>query len=141
MFNAQPYLNIINELKSMLKIPVIYNGGIKSPEDALFYQKKTGCEVLMIGQATIGNPWIFKQIKDLFQNGSYSLPTIKERKEIILKHSELVKKYYGDRGFVIFRPQLAAYLRGLSNSAELRFQAVRINSLEDVKNILSKIKA
>jgi len=138
MFHAQPDWKIIKELKSILKIPIIYNGGIKTPEDALFYQEKTGCETLMIGQAAIGNPWIFKQIKDFFQTGKYSLPTLKEKKEIILKHSELIQKYYGEKGFIVFRPQLASYLKGLPNSAELRFQAVRINSLKDVKNILEK---
>jgi len=138
MFHAQPDWEIIQELKSILKIPIIYNGGIKTPEDALFYQEKTGCETLMIGQAAIGNPWIFKQTKDFFKTGKYSPPTLKEKKKIIIRHSELIQKYYGEKGFIVFRPQLAAYLKGLSNSAELRFQAVRINSLKDVKNILEK---
>jgi len=138
MFHAKPNWKIIKELKSILKIPIIYNGGIKTPEDALFYQEKTGCETLMIGQAAIGNPWIFKQIKDFFQTGKYPLPTLEEKKKIISKHAKLIQKYYGEKGFIVFRPQLATYLKGLPNSAELRSQAVRINSLKDVKNILEK---
>jgi tRNA-dihydrouridine synthase len=130
---------IVKKLSALLNIPIIYNGGIKTPADAKFYFEKTGCTTLMIGQAAIGNPWIFREIKEFFKSGNFSVPTQSEKKKIILKHAKLVKKYYGERGFVTFRPQLAAYLRGHSRAAELRARAVRITSLEDVKNILKEI--
>ena len=137
MFHAKPDWKIIKELKTILKIPIIYNGGIKTPPDAKFYFDKTGCNTLMIGQAAIGNPWIFREIKEFFETGKFSLPTPAEKKKIILKHAKLIKKYYGDKGFITFRPQLAAYLKGYPNASELRHQAVRINKLEDVKKIIS----
>ncbi|MDX9913011.1 MAG: tRNA-dihydrouridine synthase family protein, partial [Candidatus Moranbacteria bacterium] len=112
MFHAEPDWKIIKKLTTLLKIPIIYNGGIKTPEDAKFYFDKTGCNTLMIGQAAIGNPWIFREIKEFFNSNKFTPPTLAEKKEIVLKHAKLVKKYYGDRGFVTFRPQLAAYLKG-----------------------------
>ena len=139
MFHAQPNWEIVKKLKNILTIPIIYNGGIKTPGDAKFYFDKTGCSTLMIGQAAIGNPWIFREIKDFFETGNFTPPTLAEKKEIILKHAKLVKKYYGERGFVEFRPQLAAYLKGHPNAAQLRHQAVRINSLEDFKEILKEM--
>lgn len=140
MFHSQPDWEIIVKLKNILNIPIIYNGGIKTPQDAKFYFDKTGCDTLMIGQASIGNPWIFKQIKDFFNSEKFEIPTIKERKDIILKHAGLIKKYYGEKSFVPFRPQLAAYLKGLPNSSELRSKAVQIKNLKDIKNILTSIK-
>ena len=139
MFHAKPDWEIIKKLKSILKIPIIYNGGIKTPEDAKFYFDKTDCTTLMIGQAAIGNPWIFREIKEFFIYSKSTPPTGEEKKKIILKHAKLVKKYYGEKGFVTFRPQLAAYLKGHSKAAILRHKAVQINSLEDVQKVLNEI--
>ena len=139
MFHAKPNWEVIKKLTTLLKIPIIYNGGIKTPDDAKFYFDKTGCNTLMIGRAAIGNPWIFREIKKYFESGKFNLPTEEEKKKIILRHAELVKKYYGDRGFVTFRPQIAAYLKGHPRAAELRHKAVRINTLADVQGILKEM--
>jgi tRNA-dihydrouridine synthase B len=139
MFHEEPNWKIVKKLTTLLKIPIIYNGGIKTPADAKFYFDKTGCTTLMIGQAAIGNPWIFREIKEFFKTGKLTSPTLAEKKKIILKHAKLIKKYYGDRGFVTFRPQLAAYLKGHTDASELRQRAVRINKLEDIGEILKKM--
>lgn len=139
MFHTEPEWEIVKKLTTLLTIPIIYNGGIKTPADAKFYFDKTGCATLMIGQAAIGNPWIFRAIKEFFKNGKFSSPTPEEKKSIILKHAQLVKKYYGEKGFVTFRPQFAAYLKGHVHAAELRQKAVRINTLKDVQEILKEM--
>lgn len=137
MFYAEPDWKIVKKLKNILTIPIIYNGGIKTPFDAKFYFDKTGCDTLMIGQVAIGNPWIFREIKEFFASGNFTSPIPEEKKKIILRHAQLVKKYYGERGFVTFRPQLAAYLKGHPDAATLRSKAVRINNLKDVRKIIS----
>jgi len=139
MFHEKPHWKIIKKLNSLLKIPIIYNGGIKTPADAKFYFDKTGCNTLMIGQAAIGNPWIFREIKEFFKSGSFSTPTQAEKKKTILKHAQLIKKYYGEKGFVTFRTQLSAYLKGHPQATALRAQTVRINNLENVQDILKKM--
>ncbi|MEF3691749.1 MAG: tRNA-dihydrouridine synthase [Candidatus Moraniibacteriota bacterium] len=140
MFHAEPDWQIVKKLKTILKITIIYNGGIKTPEDAKFYLEKTDCPTLMIGQGAIGNPWIFGQIKDFLRTGNYSRPDEEEKKKIIFSHARLIQKYYGEKGFIAFRPQLAAYLRGVPEASKLRAQAVRIENLKDVRNVLEKIK-
>jgi tRNA-dihydrouridine synthase B len=59
MFSEEPNWQIIKELNQTLPIPIVYNGGIKTSADAKFYSEKTDCKNLIIGQASIGNPWIF----------------------------------------------------------------------------------
>lgn len=132
MFHETPHWEIVKQLKEKLNIPIIYNGGIKTFEDANFYQEKTGCNHLMIGQGAIGKPWIFWQIK----NQTHEEPDLEKIKETILKHANLVIKHYGEKGIIAFRVHLAAYLKGQPNASELRKKAVKINTLEDVKNIL-----
>ncbi|MFC1608590.1 tRNA dihydrouridine synthase [Patescibacteria group bacterium] len=132
MFFETPHWEIVKKLKEKLAIPIVYNGGIKTFEDANFYQEKTTCRHLMIGQAAIGKPWIFWQIK----NQTHEEPKIEKIKETILKHANLVIKHYGEKGMVTFRTHLAAYLKGRPNASELRKKAVQINTLEDIENIL-----
>ncbi len=133
MFHETPHWKIVKKLNNILKIPVIYNGGIKTVADAKFYAKKTDCQILMIGQAAIGNPWIFKAIK---QNSN---PSEKEKVKTILRHAKLVQKYYGEQGLIAFRAHLASYLKGYPNAKQLRHQAVQIETLNDVNKILDKI--
>ncbi len=156
MFKEEPNWEIVRKLNDILEVPVIYNGGIKTPEDAQFYMEKTGCQNLMIGQASIGNPWLFKEIKNYFQN----LPTNKkttdnilpkptkakkrlhsQQAEIdtILSHAELVVSYFDEKGLIGFRTQLSAYLKNLRAPKSIRQQAVQITNLQDLKNLLKQI--
>lgn len=138
LFYGEPHWEIIKKLNQKIKIPVIYNGGINTPEKALFYRNKTGCETLMIGQAAIGRPWLFRQTKEFVKTGRYSAPTEKEIKETILKHAKLTYKYFGAHGLVTFRRHLMAYLKGATNASTLRSAAIRVKSLQDIKNITQK---
>ncbi len=156
MFKEKPNWKIVRKLNDTLEIPVIYNGGIKTPEDARFYMEKTGCQNLMIGQASIGNPWLFKEIKNYFQN----LPTNKkttdnilpkptkakkrlhsQQAEIdtILSHAELVVSYFDEKGLIGFHAQLSAYLKNLKTPKSIRQQAVQVTNLQDLKNLLKQI--
>lgn len=140
MFTGEPHWEIVKKLKEKLKIPLIYNGGINSPEKALFYQKSTGCPTLMIGQATIGKPWIFKQIKYYLETGKHWTPSEKEIKKTILTHAKLAFEFYGKGGIVSFRKHLAAYLRGAINAASLRSLAVKVESQKEIKDILKQAR-
>jgi nifR3 family TIM-barrel protein len=140
MFKEEPAWQIVRKLNSLLSIPVIYNGGIKTPEDALFYAQKTSCKTLMIGQAMIGRPWIFKEIKYYLKSKEKISITATEKKDTILSHAKLAKKYFGEKNIISFRVHLLAYLRGSVNAAELRREAIKIQKFEDVEIIVKKIK-
>jgi len=137
MFKEKPNWQIVKKLVETLPIPIIYNGGITNREEAIFYAEKTGCQTLMIGQVTLGHPWIFSTIKTPRLNLGVNQ---KEKIRIILRHAELVEKYYGEKGLITFRTHLLAYLKGYPNSKQLRLQASKISSLKDVQKIVEKIE-
>ncbi len=153
LFSAKPNWKIVKQLNTKLSIPVIYNGGIKTPTDAKFYFEKTGCQNLMIGQAAIGNPWIFQEIK---ANKTWSSEhtkytkgqafrehrqiTLKEKKRTLLKHAKLVVKNYGnEKGLIGFRAQLSAYMKTLQTAKKIRQQVIQITSIQDLTQLLDKI--
>lgn len=138
MFSEKPHWKIVKKLNERLNIPIIYNGGIKTPEDACFYQKKTKCPILMIGQAAIGYPWIFREIKNYSNHKKIPALSQGEIAEVILEHAKLNEKYYGKRGVIAFRKHFSAYLKNIPQASYWRSRAVNANSIEDIKNILKK---
>jgi tRNA-dihydrouridine synthase B len=139
MFSEEPNWQIIKELNQTLPIPIVYNGGIKTSADAKFYSEKTGCQNLMIGQASIGNPWIFSEIKYFFKYNQHRQISLNTKKRHIWRHAELVNKYFTEKGLVGFRTQFSAYLRHLKAPKSLRQQAVQITNLTDVENIINQL--
>jgi len=151
MFSEKPNWKIVKKLNNILNIPIIYNGGIKTPDDAKFYFKKTGCRNLMIGQAAIGNPWIFQEIKTSKTwplkytkqtkaqiPHEYKQNSIKEKKQTLLKHAELVvKNYDSEKGLIGFRAQLSAYMKTLQASKHIRKEATQITSISELKVLLN----
>jgi len=140
MFSAEPRWEIVKRLNDTLNIPVIYNGGIKTPEDAHFYWKNTGCQNLMIGQATIGRPWLFAEIKHYLQTGRKLSFPLTQKKEIVLRHARLFLKYQPNstKNLIPFRAQLAAYFRNMAAPKKFRQQAVQIKTLNELKKLLKR---
>ncbi|MDD3498210.1 MAG: tRNA-dihydrouridine synthase family protein [Candidatus Moranbacteria bacterium] len=140
MFKDEPDWKAVKKLNKILKIPVIYNGGIKSPQNALFYARKTGCKTLMIGRAAIGRPWIFKEIKEYLNDGKIIKISDADKKKTVLEHAALVCKYYGEEKLITFRTHLSAYLKGTKNASELKLKAVKIKNFSDIENLVGKIR-
>jgi tRNA-dihydrouridine synthase len=110
----------IAEVKAAVKIPVIGNGDIVTPEDAVRMVEQTGCDAVMIGRAASSNPWIFRQIQHYLASGTYAQPNERDRYEIM-------RTYYGmlaasDTPDVIGKmKQFATYFtHGVRNGAHLR---------------------
>ena len=80
--------SIIRDVKEAVRIPVVGNGDILSPVDAVRMVEQTGCDAVMIGRAAASNPWIFSQIAEFLERGSYSQPTELDR-------AELLEDYFG----------------------------------------------
>jgi nifR3 family TIM-barrel protein len=128
----------IADVKAAVRIPVIGNGDIVTPEDALRMVAQTGCDAVMVGRTASANPWIFRQIRDYLATGSYHIPTERERYEIM-------RTYYGmltDRAMpdaVGKMKQFATYFtHGVRNGSRLR---VEIYRAADSQQILDMVDA
>lgn len=140
-YSGKADLDIIKAVKAAVKIPVIGNGDItdaKVAEKMLVY---TGCDGIMIGRGSQGNPWIFKEVLHYLKTGEVLLkPDINERKKVMFKHLELAVLYKGERrGVLESRKQMAWYLKGIKDGARLREEIFRANTKEEMQEIIKKI--
>jgi len=84
----------IRQLKQQLRIPVIGNGDVRSPQDAVRMTAQTGCDAVMIGRGAQGNPWIFASAESLHRGRGFRAPTAAERREVILAHLGKALSYW-----------------------------------------------
>lgn len=133
---------IIRQVREKLRIPVIANGDIRNVEDLIKIREVTGCEAVMVGRAAQGNPWIFRQLTQYLKTGDILPgPTMEERKEIIIRHLDMLLKFKGDYvGPREMRKHATWYTRGIKGNAELRVQFNKAETREDFLRILEKMK-
>ena len=123
-------LEIIKKVKETVKIPVIGNGDVTDEKSAEEMFEKTGVDGIMIGRASMGNPWIFKKIKYYLETGE-KLPEISadEKLKIVKEHLNLLVEEKGeDVAIKEFRKHLASYSKNLPNSSNFR---VRVNAIDN----------
>jgi tRNA-dihydrouridine synthase B len=133
-FSGEADWTQIAELKNELDIPVIGNGDIRNVTDARRMFDQTGCDGIMLGRASMGNPWIFNRIKEYLKTGEIPPePSIRERVELALEHFEMTLAHYGTpRGIYKMRSRFIWYLKGFPGASAVR---ANINRLEDVNEI------
>ncbi|MBN1349870.1 tRNA dihydrouridine synthase DusB [candidate division KSB1 bacterium] len=120
-FKGQSDWAIIRQVKAALKIPVIGNGDIKTPEDAMRMLETTNCDGIMIGRAAIGYPWIFKEIRQFLETGvRLPPPTDHERLDVCLRHFNLAVNETRSSTVESMRKQIGFYTRGMPQSTQFR---------------------
>ncbi len=140
MYTGNARWDEIAAVVDALSIPVIGNGDIKTPHDAIRMWQTTRCAAVMIARGSFGQPWIFDQTKDLMAGRSMRpTPTIEARFQIALDHARMVESYEPDpEGAAIeFRKHLGWYVKGLPNSADLRRRLHAVTSFGDVERIFA----
>lgn len=132
--------NIIKDIKNSVKIPVIGNGDIKSPEDAERMFETTGVDGIMIGRASLGNPWIFKEVEYYLKNGKKMAQiSSSEKYEAILEHFDLLLKEKGEYTATReIRKHISWYVKGMENATAIRNKINSATSEEEFKNILKE---
>lgn len=134
--------DIIREIKSELKIPVIGNGDIASVEDAKKIKETTNCDAIMIGRGAQGNPWIFERVNHYLKTGEIlPEPTKEEKIDVAIKHMHLAVKEDGE--FVAvreMRKHIGWYLKGMKHSARFRDEINRMESVDEVIETLMKYR-
>jgi tRNA-dihydrouridine synthase B len=124
-----------------IKIPVILNGNVKSPEDVKFVFENYEPDAVMIGQGAIHNPWIFKQAKEFIATGSYTEPTVEEKINTCTTHLKLNVEAKGEpKGIIEFRKFFSGYLKNLPDISKYRMALMPLNTLDEVIDKLEEIK-
>ena len=132
---------IIAEVKKAVRVPVIGNGDIWQPQDALAMMVQTGCDGVMIGRATLGNPWIFSRTVHYLKTGEIlPEPSLEERVFTALRHAGLLAEVKGEKTAVLeMRKHASWYIKGVRGAAALREKIVRVNSINELRDLLLKL--
>jgi tRNA-dihydrouridine synthase B len=138
--------DIIKEVRRRVSIPVIGNGDIRHAYQAKEMMDYTGCSGVMIGRASLGNPWIFLQAKALLENREPACPTLDERKQVIRRHLAMAKEYSSSpRVAPKMFEQTMHYVKGLPSCTEFRrnIQGMRSEAelLDSLERYFSFLKA
>ena len=142
MYSGHADWDIIREVKAALSIPVIANGDVFSGEDAEHILRYTGCDAVMIGRGSFGNPWLFAQANAAI-NGETppELPPLADRIDTAVRQINLLAERRGERSACLeARHQMAWYLHGVPHASYYRQKIVHIETLADVASIAAGIK-
>lgn len=132
---------IISKVKDAVSIPVIGNGDVTSGERAIAMREQTGCDGVMIARGAQGNPWIFSELTAYEQTGTLPpSPSLGEIKKTMLRHAALQLEYKGEYlGIREMRKHVAWYVKGLHGAARLRDAINKVETYEELENILTSL--
>lgn len=133
--------DIIRAARESVSVPVIANGDIDSAERAKEVMDITGCDLVMIGRATLGNPWIFSQINAYLENPNVKIhtPDLEERLGVMIEHISKMVEYKGEHMAMLqARKLVVGYFKGMKGAAALRNEAGKIKTLDDLYELRQK---
>ena len=143
MYKGEADWSLIGKIKNnpRIKIPIFGNGDIDTPQKAVEYKNRYGVDGVMIGRATIGSPWFFKEVKHYIQTGEIlPPPNVEERVEVCKTHLHTSIEWKGEKlGVVEMRRHYANYLKGLSHGKQFRNRLVNTLDVAEIDQILVEV--
>jgi len=142
-FSGKANWSDIHRLKNAVSIPVLGNGDVRSAQDAARMLEETGCDGILIGRGAVGNPWVFREVRALLEEGrELTRPSRQEVIALAIVHLRRSVKEKGlPRGLIEMRKTLAAYLRGFPRAAHLRPVLFVEDNLDHVVDMLETYSA
>lgn len=137
MYSGRANWDMIAKVKDAVRVPVFANGDVFTPEDCADILEKTKCDGVAVARGALGNPFIFKQIKELLETGSYTQVTDCERLSLAMRHVDMLVKDKGEyTGIREARKHLGWYTKGLYGSAEARDKINAATTLVQMREII-----
>ena len=140
-FTGNSNWELIKELKENVSIPVIGNGDIDSPEKAKIMKNEFGLDGAMIGRSSIGNPWIFNEIKHYLLSGNHlDKPSMKERVDCCKQHLEHSIEWKGEfLGIAEMKRHYSNYFKGIPDFKTYRIKMVTSDNKEEIFQTLDEV--
>jgi tRNA-dihydrouridine synthase B len=137
-FEGSAHWEMIGAARRAVSIPVIGNGDVRGPEDAVRMLETTGCDAVMLGRAAFGDPWVFRRLRAYWERGeTLPAPGAAERLEAGVRHLRMMVECVGEAAAAReMRKHVAWYVRGLPHSARVREQVNRTGSVAEMTELL-----
>ncbi|MBR1592782.1 MAG: tRNA dihydrouridine synthase DusB [Ruminococcus sp.] len=137
-------LNVIKAVKNAVRIPVIGNGDVGSAESCIRMYEETGCDLVMIGRGSYGNPFVFREIEAYIGGEEYSPPTLEEKMNVMLEHIRLILELSPKTEELAMheaRKHAAWYMNGYYGSAKFRGRCYQLNSYAESESLAGEFVA
>lgn len=130
----------IKQVKADVSVPIIGSGDVRSAEDAQRMIDETGCDLVMIGRGSLGNPWLFREANYFIKTGEkIPSPALPEKLDVIKNHLDDMISIKGEKkALQEIRKHLGWYTKGLPDSAKIRAELFRLNTKDEISNCLTK---
>jgi len=126
-YSGKADVNIIKKVKDELKIPVIGNGDIFNPEDAVNMINAANCDGVMIARGAQGNPFIFEQVRELLEGKVQRRHTLEEKINVIIEHANYLMDIFGEKMMALkMRKHLCWYSKGIHDASNLKKAAIKV---------------
>ncbi|HEX3019638.1 MAG TPA: tRNA dihydrouridine synthase DusB [Chitinispirillaceae bacterium] len=141
-FGGHSFWERIAEVKKSVSIPVIGNGDINNPLDAIKMVKETGCDSIMIGRGAYGNPWIFSQVRSALQGGCIQEVSYHDKLDMAIRHIDEFTREYGERCAIKeMKRHIAWYIKGMPGASQCRDHIFRAQTIESLASSVSEIRS
>lgn len=137
-YSGRARWELIQQVRQAVRIPVIGNGDVMKPEDALAMYEQTGCDAVMIGRAAASNPWIFRQLAEFFSRGAYREPTDADRYELIRTYYSMLVSEETPGAIGKMKQFASWFSHGVRNGTELRRQ---VQSAREAGEVIGRVDA